>query len=354
MNYPLITIFIPTYKRPHLLKKTLKSALEQTYKDLCILVCDNASDDETPQVIAEFMQQDSRILYVRHEKNRGMLGNYIFGISQIKTEFFVIVSDDDILLPHFCETALKGFSEFPDIAFFAASTLMATKQSGIFRVPLEKWPREGLFSSEEGLPLMIGKYPVPITVLIRTKALSNVAIDIENPVAWDCDLLIQLAGQFPFMISKKPCGIYVSHPHSFSGVLTFEKSLESILKLIKRVQGFPWLKNSIKAKTVSQLKKDFIKTALIQISFIFDMKSFKKCCKTCGHLIFRLNLNKIILLYFALSFVCIFIPRMHVHFMKFLRKHKLAYRNEAQVLREKPQISKKIQEFESLVFNLMS
>ena len=63
MNDPLITIFIPTYRRPYLLKKAIESALKQTYKEIRIFICDNGSNDETSEIVNKLAKQDPRILY---------------------------------------------------------------------------------------------------------------------------------------------------------------------------------------------------------------------------------------------------------------------------------------------------
>ena len=69
MTQPLITTIIPTYRRPKYLKKAIESILSQTYPHFQIWVCDNASGDETAEVVAEFSKKDPRVHYFCHEKN---------------------------------------------------------------------------------------------------------------------------------------------------------------------------------------------------------------------------------------------------------------------------------------------
>ncbi len=64
-------------------------------------MCDNASQDETENIVARYRAADPRIRYIAHSTNLGMLGNYQFIFSNVETEFFSILSDDDILLPQF-------------------------------------------------------------------------------------------------------------------------------------------------------------------------------------------------------------------------------------------------------------
>lgn len=55
---PLVSIIIPTYNRAELLKRAIESALAQTYKNIQIIVVDDASEDNTPEVVQSF--KDSR------------------------------------------------------------------------------------------------------------------------------------------------------------------------------------------------------------------------------------------------------------------------------------------------------
>jgi len=68
---PLITTIIPTYQRPKLLRRAIKSVLNQIYPHFQVCVYDNASGDETEAVVREFTAKEPRIRYFRQGKNRG-------------------------------------------------------------------------------------------------------------------------------------------------------------------------------------------------------------------------------------------------------------------------------------------
>jgi glycosyltransferase involved in cell wall biosynthesis len=284
MNDPCITIFIPAYKRPHLLKRAMASVLSQTHAHLRLFVADDASNDETVEVLEQFRKQDSRVDYVSHPKNIGMLANYQFGISQIKTDYFSILSDDDVLLPNYCELALQHFSKYPEIAFFAGSTSIFAEEGRLLRAPLEEWTREGLFLPGEGLLEMIGKYPVPTTVMYRTKIATQMQIDFANNPMWDCDFLMQCAGQYPIAISKTPCAHFFVHAHSFTGNLGFSASLRAILRLMDRARAFPWMKAQLWPEVKRRFREDYYKTAHGHIAYYFLRKRFGKALGTCGQL----------------------------------------------------------------------
>ncbi len=319
----MITIFIPTYKRPQTLKKAIQSAIDQTWKDLQIVVCDNASGDETQEIIRTFAEKDPRIHSICHPENIGMLGNYTYMLSILNTDFFSFLSDDDILLPHFCETAMEGFSQFPDSAFFAASTVIINEEKKIVRVPLEEWSREGRFLPEEGLREMIGKYVVPTTVLCR----KFVEIDPENPSGWDCDFFIQLAARYPFAISKKICGVYLSHSTSFTVRQSPLTSIQSINRLITRVQAFSWMDPKIKRNVTELLHNDLYGLSLRLILRALLEKEFAQA-KTIAFLILKnYPMRWKTLLFFIATMTCYCFPPL-TSILSLLKKIKASLRRK--------------------------
>ena len=65
---PLITTIIPTYRRPKLLQRAIRSVLNQTYPHFQVCIYDNASGDDTAAVVAEIAKGDPRVKYHCHPK----------------------------------------------------------------------------------------------------------------------------------------------------------------------------------------------------------------------------------------------------------------------------------------------
>ena len=106
---PLVTIAIPTYNRAdYFLKQALKSALDQTYQNIEIIVSDNCSTDNTESVVRDF--SDSKIQYFRQTTNIGANNNFNFCVQVAKGEYFLLLQDDDLIDPDFIEVCLKGAS----------------------------------------------------------------------------------------------------------------------------------------------------------------------------------------------------------------------------------------------------
>lgn len=98
---PLVTTIIPTYRRPKLLRRSIRSVLNQTYPHFNVCVYDNASDDATASVVEDFQKEDSRVKYYAHKENIGATENFIYGMEHVETPFFTLLSDGDLILPNF-------------------------------------------------------------------------------------------------------------------------------------------------------------------------------------------------------------------------------------------------------------
>ena len=113
----LVSVLIPTFNRSGMLTQALESAVRQTYRALEIVVADNASGDDTADVVAAFCRRDGRVRYVRHGTNLGYLGNIQSLLDEAQGEFVKFLMDDDVLLPDCVETLVRPCRRDPSIGF---------------------------------------------------------------------------------------------------------------------------------------------------------------------------------------------------------------------------------------------
>lgn len=233
---PLITTIILTYRRPRLLKRAISSVLEQTYSNFQLCIYDNASGDETSEVVAELARQDSRVKYYCQPKNIGAQANFQFGLTRVQTPYFSFLSDDDFLLPEFYEIALAGFKKYPDVAFSAGSVITMMDDGKVLYAPLTLWQREGYFSPPEGMLETIGKkYPIWTGILFSKSAIDSVGLLDPETGANDLDFVYRITAHHAFVISKRPCAVCVSHASSSSRLPKVNNIWPGWLKMIRNI-----------------------------------------------------------------------------------------------------------------------
>ncbi len=88
-----VSIVIPTRNRGHLLRYALYSTLQQTYKDIEVVVSDNCSTDNTREVV-DLFSADSRVRYIRADKPLALTDSWEFACSHAKGKYLALLADD--------------------------------------------------------------------------------------------------------------------------------------------------------------------------------------------------------------------------------------------------------------------
>lgn len=99
-----VSIIIPTLNRSHLLRTALKSAINQTYRDIEIIVSDDCSEDDTRELALS--TGDPRVRYVRTPARIDMAKSFEFALGQARGEYLTFLTDDSYLVPECIATAI--------------------------------------------------------------------------------------------------------------------------------------------------------------------------------------------------------------------------------------------------------
>ncbi len=249
----LITTIIPTYRRPKLLRRAIRSVLNQTYPHLQVCVYDNASGDETASIVAELSKEDPRVKYHCHAENIGATKNFIYGMEHVETPFFTLLSDDDLIFPNFFEMGMSALEKTQEAIFFAGATIKADFEGNIWGVPLHFW-KNGVYYPPEGFLEMLKKgHPEWTGIIFRREVLSKVCIiDTMTGMASDLDFELRIAAKHTIVVSRTPCAIFFSHSSSAINSGRLSNSWPAWLKMIENINSIEELSNELR-KEASQL-----------------------------------------------------------------------------------------------------
>lgn len=106
MNHPLVSIIIPIYKVEAYLRRCLNSVINQTYTNLEIILVDDGSPDNCPQICDDYTHKDHRIVVI-HKKNGGLSDARNAGLDVCKGKFISFVDSDDWLDEKYIEVLLN-------------------------------------------------------------------------------------------------------------------------------------------------------------------------------------------------------------------------------------------------------
>jgi glycosyltransferase involved in cell wall biosynthesis len=134
---PFFTVGIPTRNRAELLRRAISIVLDQSFGDLELIVADNASDDNTEEVVGSF--DDRRLSYVRHDRNLGPDKNIHFTTTRARGEFYVLYQDDDLLHHRFLERCHDSVHDMPEAVMYAAPAWVGAPQRGFEASLMPAW-----------------------------------------------------------------------------------------------------------------------------------------------------------------------------------------------------------------------
>src|SRR5437868_6552354 len=110
-----VSVFVPCYKYAHYLRACVTSILTQPDVDVRVLILDDCSPDNTPEVARQLVREDSRVEYRRHPTNRGHIETYNEGIEWTSGDYCLLLSADDMLAPGALARAARVMDDHPEV-----------------------------------------------------------------------------------------------------------------------------------------------------------------------------------------------------------------------------------------------
>jgi glycosyltransferase involved in cell wall biosynthesis len=107
----LISIGMPLFNSDKLVRRSLNAIVNQTYKNIEIIISDNGSNDNTLAICEEFSKLDPRIKIYAHKINKGPGWNFDFVLSESRGDYFLWAAYDDIYDVRFIEECYKKLSQ---------------------------------------------------------------------------------------------------------------------------------------------------------------------------------------------------------------------------------------------------
>lgn len=212
-----VSVIIPTYNRSELLKKAVKSLESQSHQNIEIIIIDDFSTDDTAEVVEKM--EDDRIIYLKHEINKGGSEARNTGIKRATGRFIGFLDSDDQWLPNKLEKQLQLFADQPDVGVI---------YTGVQVVNEKNQPTRKIVPACRGdiLPKLFESNCIDTTssVLVKREVLEQVeGFDAGLPSCQDWDLYIRLAQVTKFDFVKESMVLF--YHHSGERITTNKKSV---------------------------------------------------------------------------------------------------------------------------------
>jgi len=218
-----ISVIIPTYNREKLIVDSIKSVLNQTYKNLEVIIIDDGSEDNTKQVINKI--QDNRIKYIKLEKNGGAGKARNIGIKNAVGQYISFQDSDDILYPYKLEKQLNNIiNKNSNLDFCKIKVIFNSSYN--FYYPNERQEKNVLKGNIFNELLSNGNFISTQAILVKTKFIKKYYFDPNIPRLQDYDLILRMIPKVKISYTKDVLLDLIIHNDSIT---------HSKIKLIKAV-----------------------------------------------------------------------------------------------------------------------
>jgi cellulose synthase/poly-beta-1,6-N-acetylglucosamine synthase-like glycosyltransferase len=200
-SMPKISVVITTYNRSRLLRRAVESA-QSAGTDLEVIVVDDCSSDDTPEVCANF----SGIRYVRLPTNGGLAKARNVGIAESSSDFVAFLDDDDLRLPGSLDKQLQAIAADDRIAMCYGQALIgdARRQLPTGEIYPQKCPAGDIFWD-----LIEDNFiPVPSVLARKSTLLREGCFNTTLNLIEDWDMWLRLSERFLIAALPEPVAIY--------------------------------------------------------------------------------------------------------------------------------------------------
>jgi glycosyltransferase involved in cell wall biosynthesis len=257
INKPLVSVILPTYNRAHTLRRAINSVLNQTYKNFELIIIDDASTDNTEELIKKIKQIDGRIKYVKCKKNIGAALARNKGLDLAQGDYIAFQDSDDEWLPQKLEKQIKKFEQNPEADIVYHSLSIHHKKTGKkLKMIRAKYAGTNLF------PMLLKKMIIlpTISVMCKKTCIDQVGGFDDSPSHQDYLLYLKLAraGFYFQPLDVQLAKIYLEKQSVSRTNENWIKGRENVIKFIQNSEVSEQLKKDAVAHHSFHLAKHYL------------------------------------------------------------------------------------------------
>jgi glycosyltransferase involved in cell wall biosynthesis len=205
---PSVSVVIPAYNAARWIAETLDSVLAQTFRDFEVIVVDDGSTDETPDVVGRY---GSRVRYLRKEKG-GTPSARNAGIRAARGSYIAFVDADDLWLPEKLQLQMELFLKQRDLAWTYCDTVLF--QSETARLLYKTSQRTKMYAGDILRPLLLRDFIHSGAPVIKREVFDAVGYFDESPLLQsgeDWSMWLRIASRYPIGFIDLPLVKYRIH-----------------------------------------------------------------------------------------------------------------------------------------------
>ena len=187
-----LSVIMAVYNNASTLKQAINSILKQTFKDFQFIIVNDASTDNSSQILDKIAEKDKRITIINNRTQLGLTKSLNKALKSVKTKYITRMDGDDIALPRRFEKQIKYLNEHPQITLLGTAAFLINNKGR--QIGLKRHPSDHKILRRKILHYCPFIHP---TWMFRRSALLEVGEYNQNfPYAQDYELVLRIASKF--------------------------------------------------------------------------------------------------------------------------------------------------------------
>lgn len=186
MSIPQLSIILPNYNHAEFLPRCIEAFLGQSFGDFEFVVVDDASTDNSYEILESYARKDSRIRLYRNPENRGVASTLNRALSYCQGEYLHGAASDDYVLPGYFEAAMSLFQQYPHAGICLGMTRCVNDYGLVTAVVPGDWDEARVYLAPEELARRMTSCGVPGPSVWRRDAFLE-AGGYNPELRWHCD-----------------------------------------------------------------------------------------------------------------------------------------------------------------------
>lgn len=252
----MISVIMPTYNRENTIKRAIDSVLNQTYRNIELIIVDDYSTDNTEKIISEI--KDKRLKYIKLKKNSGACHARNVGLDNAKGEYIAFQDSDDEWIKDKLDKQIKMLIDNKvDMVFCSA------KHIGKNEIII---PREKLDEQQIKNRIFKSNFISTQTILATKKCFEHVRFDEKMPRFQDWDLIIRMLEYFSIIHINEPLvNVYIQSD-------SISKSKDKAIKALEMMLN----KYQTELKKFTELQKAYLYEQIAMFKIISGKEGKKE------------------------------------------------------------------------------
>lgn len=235
-----IDVIVPCYRYAHFLRQCVESVLSQDVAQIRVLIIDDRSPDNTPQVARALAAQDSRVTVRRHEVNMRHIATFNEGIEWASAKYMLLLSADDYVTPGSLARAVGLMERHPEVGFTFGKALELRDGDSVSNLDAEAFGlprivRGVVYIAENGCRNVV---PTP-TAVVRTSVQKQVGLYRPNlPHSGDMEMWLRFAARASVARFDSYQAVYRQHDANMSLAYYRSSRLPDLQQRLAAIESF--------------------------------------------------------------------------------------------------------------------